>query len=253
MKVCFAGIEHAVEIDSQYVSVLQIESPAFFARICQSVLSGKGEDSIEPYTVWDDEGEAVNAGAAFLPIVNPFALPWKHKKLFGGLYAKTVGIAHEDDDLRGQIERLGTQLRVVVSQLGYQMQGDYAFEVEWDLATFLKAFNFNVEVPEDASLFDNLMCFVEYAADMGFDGVLLFINLHTFLAENELESFYEHVLFLGIKVLVLEGGSSCSVYCKERKLLIDQRFLETLLIGQSDRTPSTQGRICFNGFGAVTF
>lgn len=253
MKICFAGIEHALEIDARYASVLQVASPVLFARICQSVLSGKGEDALEPYTLWDDEDEAMNAATAFLPIVNPFSLPWKHKKLFGNLYAKAVGLAHEDDELREQIESMGLELKEVVSRLGFQMNGDYAFELEWDLSTFLKAFGFNIEVSDTASLLDSLICFMEYAVDVGFNDVLLFVNLHTFLTKDELESLYKHVFFLGIKVLMLERGASRAVCWRERKLLIDQGFLESLLPVQSDRTPSTQGRICSNGFGAVTF
>ena len=253
MKVCFSGMEHAVEVDRRWVSVLQIESPVLFARVCQSVLSGKGEEALEPYTIWDDAGNAVNPTTAFFPVVNLFSLPWKHRKFFSGLYAKALQLIHEDEELWMRIEGLGSELGSAVAELGFQMRGDYGFEVEWDLVAYLKAFGFNVEVSEDAPLFDNLIGFVDYVADICPEEVLLFVNLRIFLSADEIESFYEHVLFLGIRMLMLESGVSRSALWGERKLLVDQDLLEALLIGQSDRLPSTQGRIYSNGFGAVTF
>lgn len=253
MKVCFSGVEHAIEIGSQWVSVFQVENTRLFARLCQSILSGKGEDATEPYTIWNDNGQPANPRSSFLCIANPFSLPWGDRRLLGGIYAKMERLMQEDEDFRRNIEGLEAELGAAISGLGFQMQGDYAFGGEWNLIAYLKAFSFDAEVPEDASLFDNLILFADYVADACFEGALLFVNLRVFLTEEELRSFYEHVFFLGIKVLMLESGSSGSVFYGERKLCIDQDLLESLLVCQPDCTPSAQGRICSNGFGAVTF
>ena len=139
------------------------------------------------------------------------------------------------------------------TSLAFQRHGSYGFKVEWTLADYLKAFGFGVEIEDGAALFDKLIQFIDFAADMQLREVLLFVNLGTFLSKNEMEEFGRRIFFQELSVLLLEQRSYAQVCEHESKIHVDQHFLEYATASQSDCTFSSQRGFCSNGFGAVTF
>lgn len=253
MRISFAGFDSPIDLNCSRIAVLQIENKALFARVVQSLLQSKGMDALEPYTVWDESGNAVPPGKAFLPVCDPFSLPWSHKSLAGGLYAKLESMLRIDEEVSAKLQLLGSQLRSEICCMGFDLNGDYGFAVEWEMRRFLKAFDFGIGPQEGASLLDNLIRFFDYVADMAIAETLLFVNLKTFLTKNELSSVYERLFFHGIRALLLENHESEYYNELERKTVVDQHFIEYEIIGWSEGPSSAQGGICSNGFGAVAF
>lgn len=253
MKIVFSGLEKSIEISKESVSVLQVENHVLFARLCQSLLQGKEERAIEPYTLWDDEGNRVKAHDGLMIIVDPFQLPFRHKALMGSLYKK---IAYElliEEDVRSRLQDLSSEMNACVNEIARSFNGDYEFTLEWGVENYLKAFGFDVEASDDQMLLDNLIRFLELAADMAYGGTLVFVNLRTFLSKNEIEELNRSIIFHRIKVLMLENTDS-SIYDEfDSKRVVDQHFIEFDSSYQSECTSSSQGRICSNGFGAVAF
>lgn len=253
MVISFSGFDHPIACDDAGVSVVQVSNKAMFARICQSLVSGRGEEAVEPYSVWKENGTEILPSHAFLPVIDLFDLPWKHKSLSAGLYKQLEKHLLVDEDDRKLIQQLNEQLESAVVQIGFQYHGEYGFGIEWSLQRYLNAFGFGVELSPNASLFDNLMSFIELAADVGLSETLLFVNLKTFFTEKELLELYERLVFYGISSLLLENRDVTMQYEFERKTVIDQHFLQYEVICQSESPSSSQGRACSNGFGAVTF
>lgn len=251
MKVCFTGFDHPVQVSADAVSVMQVSNEALYARVCQALLSGKGEAAIEPYSIWDDAGEEISPGRAFLIVANPFELPWKHRSLLGALPTRLEAIVLEDEDLRAELQHLSAELAGAVAKIGFQFNGDYGFALEWELQNHLKAFGFGVDIPEGSSLFDNLIRFVDVAADTGVNEALLFMNLKTFLTENEQKELFRHVVFHRIKTLLLENHDAIIYSEYERKMVVDRDFIEYATTGWSVSPSLSQEGFCPNGFGAV--
>ncbi len=251
MRIAFSGLDRPIDVADRGITMLQIESESLFARVCDSLISLKGEKAIEPYTVWTEEGGEVNPSGAFMVVVNPFDLPWKHKCMMGGLYSKLENELLIDDELRQEMIELGLALESSAHKLGFQLNANYRFGVEWNLSSYLKAFSYEVEVFDTASLLEKLISFIDLGADMSIDRVIVFINLKTFLAKNELTELQDRLFFHGIRALLLERYSSSWDEECVRKYLVDRDFVEYVFKGRSDCPSSSQGRICSNGFGAV--
>lgn len=252
MKICFTGLESQIVLSEEHVSVLQIDNKTLFSRICQSLLSCKGAKAIEPYSVWEKD-EEITPAKAFIVVRDPFALPLGHKSLSGRLYSVLNEELLADEDARLQIQQVNAELSSLISRIGLQFNADYAFELEWNMGRYLKAFGFGPQVLEEASLFDNLINFVDLAADMMISEAILFINLRTFLSKNDLEMLNERIIFHGLKVLMLENQQA-EIYSEfESKMVVDQHFIEYRSTYRSGNPSSTQGGFCSNGFGAVAF
>lgn len=253
MKIVFSGFDSSISISPCHVSVLRVENKALFTRVCQSLLSGKGEEALEPYSIWRDDGKRLSARDALIVVPSPLNLPLAHKGLLGRLHAKLCEEVQLDEALHGTLQDLNAGLRSCVASVSHQLNADYYFKVEWNLASYLKTFGFGVEVAEDASLLDNLISFIDLAADMNIDEAILFINLKTFLDKNTLEMLEERIVFHSLKVLMLENQASEYYADIESKTIVDQHFLEYQIVGRSESLSSLQGRVCSNGFGAVAF
>lgn len=225
MRICFDGFENLIELRRGRPFVLEVHNHALFARVCDSLVSCDGEDACEAYTIWDGERE-VRPKSAFLVVSDVLNLPWESKDLGGRLYSLLQARQLEDEVIRGLFESRFRELRGLISQLLVQLEGDYRFGLEWDLQRFLKAFGFTVDLDRGAAFIDRLILFLDCCADMQAKKVLLFVNLKTFLTENEVTSFYERVFFHELSVLMLENHADTSFYALEDKMVVDQHFLE---------------------------
>lgn len=226
MRIVFSGMERTVPLTCERVSVLRVANNTLFCRICQSLISGRGEDALEPYSIWSDEGERLGTKDAFIVASDPFALPFRHKSLLGALHSRMQDDLFADEDERARAQDLHNELAACVARLGFQLNGDYCFTVEWSLSSYLKAFGFGIDLSPDLSLLENLIRFVDLAADMAIDEAILFVNLKTFLSKNDLEVLCGHIVFHRLKVLMLENlhtGVHCGV---ESEIVVDQHFLE---------------------------
>ena len=103
---------------------------------------------------------------------------------------------------------------------------DLGFGLEWDLKRYLKFLGFGAAPQEDKSFLDNLLNFLSFALDAGCRKTIVFVNLKTFLTENELQTLYDHVFFLKLSLLLLENKKDTMSYGHEHKLTVDLQFLE---------------------------
>lgn len=227
MNIVMGGFELPIEVSNTYVRTLEIENRILFARVCSSLVSCRGESAEEPYTVWDDAGEEVSASRAILPVISPLVLPWDHRELGGELYTRIEQLVMEDEGLRMALERLGVDLGGSILRATHQVNGDYAFGLEWNVRSYLKAFSFSVNRGACHSILDSLILFLDFAADMCLKRVLVFVNLKLFLEKAELEQVFKRVIFHGLRVILLESACDKNQYENERKNYVDQHFLET--------------------------
>ena len=226
MMISFSGLEAGVRCERGKVQVLEIANRTLFSGICQSLVSGRQEEAIEPYKLWDDEGGSLKSADAPLVIGNPFELPWSDKAIAGELFGRFEKILLEDDSARFAIEQANERIFSSVRNLTFQFEGDYAFGIEWGLSHYLKSFHFAPERMEDDRLIDNLEKFLAIAADVGLKKTLIFINLKNFLSDSDLKRFYTRVKNLNLSVLLVETVIDCEYREFEQKCGIDQHFLE---------------------------
>lgn len=253
MRITFAGMDAPVEVRERGATILRVLNQRLYARVCESLVSQKGEGAVEPYSVWDDDGCEVGPANALLVVVNPFDLPWKHRSMVGGLYSSLEAGLLEDEDMRRELQGFRVALESSVRKLGFQLNADYGFAVEWSLGSYLKAFSYEVDLTGASTLLDKLICFADFVADVMVGKVLVFVNLGTFLTENDLLRLDDRLFFHGISALLLENRGFGLDAGNVREYVVDRDFVEYILTGRSECPSSSQGGFRSNGFGAVAF
>lgn len=226
MNLVLSGFSEALTLGSDRVSVLEVHNRRLFARICQSLASELDSEALEPYALWNGEDRRSSRNY-FLFVFNPFELPWSGRALMGEVLERVEDMFLAEDDVRQEIETAGRALSERVASLGLRLQSDYAFEVQWEMRKYLKAFDFGVEVDPFDALLDNLIKFLKFASDAAFEKQLVFVNLKNFLEPDEVQEFYRQAVFLELNVLLLENVPDDAVFEYERKMCIDKDFLQS--------------------------
>ncbi|OUO94534.1 type II-A CRISPR-associated protein Csn2 [Rubneribacter badeniensis] len=226
MNLVLSGFSEALTLGSDRVSVLEVHNRRLFARICQSLASELDSEALEPYALWNGEDRRSSRNY-FLFVFNPFELPWSERALMGEVLERVEDMFLAEDDVRQEIETAGRALSERVASLGLRLQSDYAFEVQWEMRKYLKAFDFGVEVDPFDALLDNLIKFLKFASDAAFEKQLVFVNLKNFLEPDEVQEFYRQAVFLELNVLLLENVPDDAVFEYERKMCIDKDFLQS--------------------------
>lgn len=225
MRLVFSGLENAMELEPGFASVLQVENQALFTRIVRSLLGDGGRYALEPYSLWEGDGE-IKPRDALLVISDPMNLPWGDRAFLTAINKKLEREFLEDEDLRREVEESERLIRERLASLNLAMNADFSFGLEWDLKRYLKFAGFGVALQEERSFLDNLLNFLSFALDAGCKKTLVFVNLKTFLTKNELKTFYEQVFFSKLSVLLLENKKDTVSYRHERKQTVDLQFLE---------------------------
>lgn len=225
MRLVFSGLERPIDLEPGFVTTLQVENEALFTRVVQSLLSAEGRFATEPYTIWKGDAE-VKSSTAMLVVESPLSLPWDDRSLLGEVVKRLEREFLEDEDLRRKIEVMDEELSSRLLELGLGMNSDYRFGIEWDLKRYLKFRGFGASILEPQTLLDNLINFLSLALDAGCKKVISFVNLKTFLTENDRKALFEYVFYSKMPVLLLENKLDEVVYDYERKITVDLHFIE---------------------------
>lgn len=226
MKLVFSGLETPIDLAPGYASTLQIANETLFARIVRSLASSAGSLALEPYTLWDD-GVELRPSTSLTVVQNPLQLPWDDRSLMGEVVKRIEREFLEDEDLRRGIEAMDSALSAKLLDLGFGMNSDYGFGLEWELKRYLKFRGFGVDMQDSKPLLDNLLNFLSLALDAGCKQAIAFVNLKTFLTQNDLKALFDYVFYSKLTVLLIENKADEVVYDYERKLVVDLHFIES--------------------------
>lgn len=226
MRVVFSGLDNPMELEAGECSTLEVQSSTLFARLARSMLSGEGRYAEEPYSIWDGDAE-LKPKDALLVIDNPLQLPWDERGLMGTIIKRMEREYLEDEDLRKAVEDYQRSINSALMALGLGMNADLGFSQEWDFKRYLKFAGFGVSYQEGKSFLDNLLNFLSLALDAGEKRTFVFVNLKTFLSENDFILFLDQVFFQKTSVLLLENRRDEHYHEHERKRVVDLHFIES--------------------------
>lgn len=226
MRLVFEGLEASLELMPGRALTLQVENEALFARVVRSLACSEGKFALEPYTVWE-EGVELRPASSLMLVSDVLRLPWDDRALMGEVVKRIEREFLEDEEVRREIEAMDSALSSKLLEMGFGMNSDYRFGLEWELKRYLKFRGFGVRPLELEPILDNVLNFLSLALDAGCRKAIAFVNLKTFLTKNELESFFEYIFHSGLTVLLLENKRDTAVCNHERKVVVDLHFLES--------------------------
>lgn len=226
MNLKFDRIDTEIQINSSAITTVEIMDRVEFSRIVESLLSEKGLESIEPYSLTSIEGKTIKPKKAMILCSSLPDLPFSDRALIASLYERIAREIRDQPHLDIEIRNVAAKLREEIADVQNELLGSYAYSSVWTSESFLKAFAFCPDVSEGDDFLEKCKKFVGLCADVVPHLPICFVNLKSFLDNDGLDALYEFIFSLGEAVMVLESWHDENEYNRERKIVVDLQFLE---------------------------
>lgn len=225
MILQFLRLGAGIELSKDSVSVMEIQSPGLYARVCQSLLSGEGEQAVEPYCLWDDDGGKANPKKSLLVLNSLPDLPYDSRPLLTKLFGHVARELETSPDVLEEVSANGNRIIAAIEDSLGGLAGEYAFTIDWSIEAFLKAFGFTLAHAEGESFVDSCIKFLGMCIDIGLDMSVVMIGGKSFFELCELQQLYDSSVFLGVSLLFVERYHDENTFNHEQKTIVDQDFL----------------------------
>lgn len=123
------------------------------------------------------------------------------------------------------VKELSGRLQTTLEESFSGLWGNYSLSIDWDVETYLKAFNLSPIVTRDDTLLDNCIRLFGLCADAGVNTPIAIVNAKSFFSPEELDELMEQAVFSGTQLILLETWADKVFYKQERKIVIDQHFI----------------------------
>lgn len=224
MILAFEGFEKSIELPLGQATTVEINNRKLFARIVQSIVGG-AKEPLEPFTLWKDDSE-VKSSAAFYYLADPIHLPYRDSKFEGLMLESIQNELHRNVDAYIELESLIERAKRIIEDGTLALNSDYSLAISLDMPKLLKSLGFCVDGGEERPLLDNLIQFMGFTKDIGFDKWIVVTNLKSFFDKKDLEIFFDQADFYDFSCLLLETSHDSERHRHEIKYQVDEQFIE---------------------------
>ena len=226
MKIIINYLDNNIIIDPENVFSLEIENKHYFYRIVNDfndLSNNKINDSIKFYD--NKSFEELNYFSKLNIYSDFFNFDINNKKIINTLYStieKDTKINEIDI-----IEKSYKKIEKIIKNKLKEFNFDIEIQNEFELKEVLKLFKVNII--KNNLLIDNLLILVDTIKFCASDTILIFINLKSYLTNNELEEFYKYCIYNEIRVLLLDSKAYGINLKYEKKIIIDEDLFEIVI------------------------
>lgn len=202
MKLVYTELEQQLVFQENKVNVLVIEQKELFRRMIQELdkqISGE-----EGGFVLSDNNKTMRIDKEICLILNPFALDINSRKALTGLYNELGKLGLNEENylktcsLKGQIAEYIYDL---LNQVDYALK----FQDDFNLQSLFKALEVEFEAGEENFL-EGLVYFMDVCSKFQKIKILAFVNLKTYLTNDDLQKFYKEAFYRKMHLLLLENS-----------------------------------------------
>lgn len=139
---------------------------------------------------------------------------------------KLEKICQNDEVVLHEIKQANADLYLKIVCLINELNCDFCISGEWNLAKYLKAFNFQADTSNIENCFDKIILYLQIASELFKDCVVCFINLKSYFDDEKIEEIYKFAIYNNVRLFIIESALSNRQIKYEKKLIIDNEFDE---------------------------
>ena len=225
MKLVCSSLDAPFTLETERVNILQIETPALFARFAHAASLFFSEETQEPARLYSNDSEELDLKKNMFFVGDILHLDFADKQITSLLF-KWIVKAIREHEIENDITTSDYALQNLLDTLLLELHGDYTFRDEWDAVKYSKMHGLAVDIVESDSLFDKALAFLNIASDFFPYHLLVFVHVRSYMSEEEYAVFAEQCIAQGLCVLLIESGAETSQQKWERGVFIDGNFIE---------------------------
>ncbi len=190
-----------------------------------SLLLGEGDNIAEPFILLEDEKE-LKPSKNIEVVTDIISLDINNKKFITAAIESLNRFCLADEMLNAEIEKLHQKLYNQIIDLMNELSSDFCISANWNLAKYLKAYEFSVQINSFDGMFEKLMTYIQLMAEFMQGKTICFINLKSYFDNAELVELYKYAIYNKVTILLVESSVQNDTLDYERKLIIDNEFDE---------------------------
>lgn len=219
MKLVHPYIERQIIFDESKINVLTIENQKLFSEVVQeliAVLNG-GNSKF----VLSEGMDIINISKVGELCIDIFSCEINSKKAITKLYeilrAKSV-----DEDMHLKTNQILSSIFSYTEDLIFEF-GEYelSYNLDTDITNIFKALDVKFDL-SDKTYLEKLLDYVYINSEFLSKKLFIFVNLKSFLLEEELEAFYKMMFYKKINILLLESFEREYKFDCEEYYIIDK-------------------------------
>lgn len=205
--------------------MLEVENKKLFLSIVSSLLQGEGDNLAEPFILLEDEKE-LKPSKNIEVVTDVISLDVNNKKFITAAIESLNKFCIADEMLNAEIEQMHQKLYVQVVDLINELSSDFSISANWNLAKYLKAYEFSVQINSCDGMFEKLTTYIQLMAEFMQGKINCFVNLKSYFDSAELLELYKYAIYNKVAILLVESSTQNVTLEYERKLIIDNEFDE---------------------------
>lgn len=225
MKLKFSSCDFEVDLSNGCATCVEIHNKTYFTRIVYSLLSGLGEEALEPYFLFDEKGKSINTKSNLIVINNLPLAPTSDKKIISKIWDEVAVEMKNDIEAYDEFISLANRMFDIIRIHSFGLHSQMNFDIELDERVLMKTFGFSPQCANEARLIDNLISFFEMLVDGYCVKPIVFVNLKEFLDKKDFEALLENSFLNKIPLILLESCGDSENYEREEKIIVDQDFI----------------------------
>ena len=202
MKLVYTELEQQLVFQENKVNVLVVEHKELFRRMINEL--NEQLEGVENGFTLSVDNKILKIEKEVCLILNPFALEINARKALTGLYNELSKLGLNEENYVKTCRLKGEIAEYIYDLLN---QVDYALEFQDDfgLQNLFKALEVQFEAGEGEFL-ESIVHFMDVCAKFQKVKILAFVNLKTYLTDDELRELYKEAFYRKIHLLLLENS-----------------------------------------------
>ncbi len=228
MKIQLFHFENDLDFIEKYVNVLQIKNPSLFNKIVKSFYQIEiGEEPIEriKFYIEDEEKEVYKK---IKIIIDYYCFELNNRKEINSIYKIVEQEFNSRENVKNNFHINITNTINELREIFWNEDIDLRCDDYFSIIDFLRFINLKYDC-EEFDILKKIMLLIDFESIFSWNELLIFVNLSSFLIEDDLIKIFRYATAKKVKILLIENNmDGPTLYC-ENKLIIDDDFVELLL------------------------
>ena len=220
MKMLLNNYENDIIFDNTYINTLEILNKKAFYRFLKDINNLNDQDNI----LFFDNNEQINMDNKIFIIYNFINFDFNTKKITASILNIINNNMDEKD--KDKINNLYNKLKDIYTHLldnidlNLEIQDEFKIE---DISKLMKP-----KINTKNNLLENILLLMDIESELNLDKLVVFVNLKSYLENEELIELYKYSLYKDIKILLVDNHNYLTNNI-EKKLQIDEDLIEFMI------------------------
>lgn len=221
MKLIIKYIDNDIELKENEISAIEIENKRYFYRIVKDLYDIYDNELSEDIYLIDDNNKEINISNKIKIFIDYFNFKLDSKKYTNDItkYINKVLSEETKETLLNQYKKIINLYKKELNNIDLPLVLDTDLDIE-NITKLIK-----VSIDTNKELINNLFTLIDLENIFQTKNILVFINLKQYLSKEEIEELYKYSIYNRITLLLIDSQSYGTTLTNERKLIIDENFV----------------------------